>query len=263
MRLLLISLLLSLSMFAEATFDQVQTMIERHDYKQAKLALHVIVSNHPTSAKAYYTLAQANAGLGDLPSAREALDRATALDPHLSFAPPSAVASLRDALTPPTAKIIPIQQSHTFLYTVLAAIGLGGLYYYFSRPKSAPAAEPTPTSKYEPTRSYTPSTSSSYSTYSEPTPSRPTEVHHHHHHDSSSSSGMSTLGTIAVAGITAAAVTSLMDDDEPTRPSYSYEPTPSVSTSWEDTPSTSSSWDEPTTRSSSWDDSSSSSSSWD
>lgn len=272
MRLLLISLFLSLSLFAEATFDQVQTMIERHDYKQAKLALHIIVYNHPTSAKAYYTLAQATAGLGDLPAAREAIDRATALDPHLSFAPPSAVASLRDALTPPTAKIIPIQQSHTFLYIVLATLGFTGLYYYFfRRPKAAPAAEPTPTRKYEPgspststsyrsTTRYTPPARDTYSTYSDPTPSRSTEVHHHHH-DSSSSRGMSTLGTVAVAGVTAAAVAALMDDDEPSRPSHSYEPTPSVSSSWEDTSSTSSSWEEPTTRSSSWESSSSSSSS--
>lgn len=75
---LLSILLLSICLYAEATFDQVQSMIDKQQYKQAVLALSVIANNHPNSSKVQFTLAQAQAGLGNLPAAKEALDRAIA-----------------------------------------------------------------------------------------------------------------------------------------------------------------------------------------
>ena len=97
------------------------------------------------------------------------------------------------------------------------------------------------TSSYEPTRT-----------------SRPAEVHHHH-----SASKSDVFTTLATAGLTAAAVSYIMDDDKPEQPTHSYQPEP-ISSSWNDDSSTSSTWDSPSeSTSSSWnDDSSSSSDSW-
>lgn len=288
MKSLFLALILSLSLWAEATFDQVQSMIDKQEYKQAKLALTVIANNHPNSAKVYYTLAQANAGLGDLPSARDAFNKAVALNPKLDFAPSSAVDQLREALTPPTSKIVAVYTpTHTFFYMVLGAIGSVGIFFLYRRfkPLESPTVTPTatPSRKYDTASSTAktypssyhessiqgPPARGTYSTYSDPTPAPTVTEVHHHHHDSHKSSGMSTLGTVAVAAGTAAVVSSMMDNhssfhhsspiitptyEESTRSS-------SISSSWEDTTSTSSSWEEPTTRPSSWDSSSSSSSS--
>ena len=76
MKQLLSILLLSICLYAEATFDQVQSMIDKQQYKQAVLALTIISNNHPASSKVQYTLAQAQAGLGNLPAAKEVKDGA-------------------------------------------------------------------------------------------------------------------------------------------------------------------------------------------
>ena len=264
MKSLLLIISLVMALFAEPSFQDVQSMIEHQQFKQAKLALTVITTNHPSSSKVYYSLAQANAGLGDLPAARDALDRAKALNPKLDFATASQLANLEQAITPQAHLVTPVESSNIWwIFVASTPIGIFGylIYLTFRKPKPTPKPEqPSTKYSYTPTPRSTPpssSSSSTTSTYVDPTPSH-TEVHHHHHSDS----GMGTAGTILTAGLTAAAVSTLMSDDEP---SYSSHSESSSSSSWEDsTPSRSSTWDDDSSssRSSSWSDSSSSSSSW-
>ncbi|MFW9602992.1 MAG: tetratricopeptide repeat protein [Prevotella sp.] len=280
MKKLLLTILATISLYAEASFDQVQTMIDKQDYRQAKFALTVITQNHPDSAKAFYSLAQANAGLGDLIAAQSALDKAQALNPTLNFVPQSQVEQLKQAIQPQAKLITKVEEpSHWFRNLVIASIiGVLAVFGYrrFNKPK--PIKE-EPTTKYdspkpEPTRSYEEPTSSTtytprtYATilYSEPV----REIHHHH---TAPASSPSTLETIAVAGITSAAVSSMMNNHEsstlvePThssswdsKPTHSYQPE-RISSTWDEPDN---SWDEPTpSKSNSWSDSSSSSnSSW-
>lgn len=269
MKSLLLIISLVLTLFAEPSFQDVQSMIEHQQFKQAKLALTVINNNHPNSSKVYYTLAQANAGLGDLPAAKDALDKAKAINPSLDFVPSSQVALLEQAITPQAHLVKPVESSHTlmFIFVFSALIGGSVWYFFIRKPKPTPKPE-QPSHKYSYTPPSRPTTSSgassttytSSSTYVDPTPSH-TEVHHHHHSDSS-------MGTVLTAGLTAAAVSSMMDHHQSTPvviheyPEYTSR---STSSSWEDSkPSRSSTWDDDSssTRSSSWNDSSSSSSSW-
>ena len=292
MKQLLSILLLSICLYAEATFDQVQSMIDKQQYKQAVLALTIISNNHPASSKVQYTLAQANAGLGNLPAAKEALDRAIALNPKLDFVSASQVNELSSIINAPRV-IKPVEpESHWFIW-LLSITGVSLVIAYFIRNnKSSKLSTPDvkPSTKYS---SFTNSSSTanpskkSYTTepvnptngrsYSEPPKeapskpvynrtssyepartSRPAEVHHHH-----SASKSDVLTTVATAGFTAAAVSYIMDDDKPEQPTHSYQPEP-ISSSWNDDSSTSSTWDSPSeSTSSSWnDDSSSSSDSW-
>ena len=127
--------LASLSSFAEATFEQVQGLIEQHQYQAAEQGLEVIIKNHPQSAKAFYAMAQAQAGLGNQEKAKKALDIATGLNPTLDFAPASAVASLKEAITPQVKKIESIEESHfgrdlMLMVLILAAFGVGGYFLY-------------------------------------------------------------------------------------------------------------------------------------
>lgn len=285
MKKLLLTLLATISLYAEASFDQVQTMIDKHEYRQAKFALTIITQNHPDSAKAYYTLAQANAGLGDLISARNALEKAQALNPTLSFVPQSQVEKLKQAIQPQTTLITKVEEPSHWFRNLLIAIALGALAFFgykrFNKPKPK-VEEPKPSPKYEApkytykeptkdareqeTRQDSVSTPPHADRFNHPTH---TEVHHHHHNNS----GPSTLETIAVAGLTSAAVTSMMNHNQEHPHSHiDYEPTfnnspvstweESKSSSWDEKPEVSSSWYEPTSaRSNSWDDSSSSSSS--
>lgn len=272
-KIILLILTITISLWAELSFNDVQTLIEKRDYRKADIALQVVLANHPNQAKVWYAIAQTKAGLGDLPAAREALNRAQAIDPKLQFASASAVGALTEAITPQASKIAPVHQSsNTVLYGVLAIATSLGAIYYFRRPKPEPIAKVEPSTKYEaPTpRPSTPSytraesrPSYSSSTYSTPTT---TEVHHHHHDSRPSSSGMSTLGTIATAGVTAAVVTSLMNDNDHSTSSSTSSTwdniTDSVSSTWDSTTSAiSDTWEDTTSRSSSWSDSSSSSSS--
>ena len=116
MKQLLSILLLSICLYAEATFDQVQSMIDKQQYKQAVLALTIISNNHPASSKVQYTLAQANAGLGNLPAAKDALDRAIALNPKLDFVSASQVNELSSIINAPRV-IKPVEpESHWFIW---------------------------------------------------------------------------------------------------------------------------------------------------
>lgn len=293
MKQLLSILLLSICLYAEATFDQVQSMIDKQQYKQAVLALTIISNNHPASSKVQYTLAQAQAGLGNLPAAKDALDRAIALNPKLDFVSASQVNELSSIINAPRI-IKPVEpESHWFIW-LLSITGVSFVIAYFIKQnnKSSKLSTPDikPSTKYS---SFTDSSSTanpskkSYTTepvnpvngrsYSEPPKeapsrpvynrtssyeptrtSRPAEVHHHH-----SASKSDVFTTLATAGLTAAAVSYMMDDDKPEQPTHSYQPE-SISSSWNDDSSTSSTWDSPSeSTSSSWnDDSSSSSDSW-
>ena len=291
MKQLLSILLLSICLYAEATFDQVQSMIDKQQYKQAVLALTIIANNHPASSKVQYTLAQAQAGLGNLPAAKEALDRAIALNPKLDFVSASEVNELSSIINAPRV-IKPVEpESHWFIW-LLSITGVSFVIAYFIKQnnKSSKLSTPDvkPSTKYSPSpskinssqednySSFTKSTSTanpskkSYITdpvnptngrsYSEPVrTSRPAEVHHPH-----SASKSDVFTTLATAGLTAAAVSYAMNHDEPEQPTHSYQPE-SISSSWDDASSSiSSTWDSPAESvSSSWEDSSSSSSeSW-
>ena len=275
MKQLLSILLLSICLYAEATFDQVQFMIDKQQYKQAVLALTIISNNHPNSSKVQYTLAQANAGLGNLPAAKEALDRAIALNPKLDFVSASQVNELSSIINAPRV-IKPVEpESHWFIW-LLSITGVSLVIAYFIRNnKSSKLSTPDikPSTKYSPKSNKSvdtiyndepikpaPVNPTNSRSYSEPVrTSRPAEVHHHH-----SASKSDVFTTLATAGLTAAAVSYMMDDnDKPEQPTHSYQPEP-ISSSWNDDSSTSSTWDSPSeSTSSSWkDDSSSSSDSW-
>ena len=155
-------------------------------------------------------------------------------------------------------------------------VGTSFVVAFFLRSKPKPEA-PKPDSKYEPTpapKPYSPNSGTAkadpviFESYTAPTPefaksydsryNRPTEVHHHH---TTNNNGSDVLTTMAVAGVTAAAVSMALDNDD--RPTHSYQPE-SISSSWNDDSSTSSTWDSPAESvSSSWNDNSSNSSdSW-
>lgn len=277
---LLLIILATLSLYAEATFDQVQSMIEAKDYKQATLALTVITINHPNSAKPFYALAQAQAGLGNLQAAREAFTKAKALNPKLDFVPESQVKDFAKTIN----MVIEVKKIKQESHWLLWLFGLSSLilvWFFFFRKKSIcpteikikediPSYTPRPTyTSRRPEETSSPIMNQASGYYPEATRPKRGEVHHYYH-DQSRGSDLGT--TILASAATAAVVSSLMDDDSHSHRSYStesYRPScvtpeePVISNSWEDsTPSTSSSWeDTSSSSSSSWSDSSSSSSS--
>jgi cytochrome c-type biogenesis protein CcmH/NrfG len=132
---LIAGIVIAVSALAEATFDQIEGLIQQQNYAAAAAGLETIIQNHPHSAKAFYAMAQAQAGLGNLEKARYALDKATGLNPTLDFAPASSVASLRDAITPQTAKIEAVEESHAlrnFAYFALFAGFAVACYFLYS-----------------------------------------------------------------------------------------------------------------------------------
>jgi tetratricopeptide (TPR) repeat protein len=134
----------SLAAHAEATFDQIQMLIQQQNYSAAEKGLEEIIRNHPKSAKAFYAMAQAQAGLGNQEKAKKALDIATGLNPTLDFAPQSSVASLKEAITPQVKKIESIEESHTGrnLLIVLLLVVIGGTaYVLYNRKKDEEEAE--------------------------------------------------------------------------------------------------------------------------
>ena len=139
--------LMAIAAQAEATFEQVQTLIEQHQYQAAASGLEGIIQNHPKSAKAFYAMAQAQAGLGNLEKAQKALNIATGLNPTLDFAPASSVASLKQAITPQVAKIETIEESHfgrnlaLFGMIVLFTVAMYFLYSVYARKQEQEDAE--------------------------------------------------------------------------------------------------------------------------
>lgn len=126
--------LMAIAAQAEASFDQIQTLIQQQNYAAAEKGLEEIIRNHPKSAKAFYAMAQAQAGLGNQDKARKALDIATGLNPTLDFAPASSVQSLRDAITPQVSKIEAIEESHTMRNVMLLLLlGVVGFAIWYAR----------------------------------------------------------------------------------------------------------------------------------
>ena len=123
--------LMAIAAQAEASFDQIEGLIQQKNYAAAASGLEGIIQNHPKSAKAFYAMAQAQAGLGNLEKANKALTIATGLNPTLDFAPEGSVKKLKDAITPQTAKIEYIEESHTVRNTILVmfVIALGFVAY--------------------------------------------------------------------------------------------------------------------------------------
>ena len=74
------------TVLAEACFSQIESLIEQRQYGAAAQGLEEIIKNHPQSAKAFYAMSQAQAGLGNLEKAQYALNKAKSLDPALKFA---------------------------------------------------------------------------------------------------------------------------------------------------------------------------------
>ena len=292
--------LAALTAHAEPTFDQMQDLIAQKQYAAAEQGLEVIIKNHPNSAKAFYSMAQAQAGLGHQDKAQFALDKAKGLDPTLKFATQSNVEALQQAITPQVKKIEKVESGFHWLAAFLTALALaiiGWIAYLFYKKEKPddkpftghvppePMPEPPASPKAEkvvvkpaPMRTGTPdvdndpyvapvrSRARSYTPrYVPPTPAPAPVVEHHYHNTNNSGSDMMT-------GVLVGSM--LSDRHEHTRvverevvrevPVYrereTYTP-PARSSSWDDDSSSKSS-----SRSSSWDDDSSSrsssSSSW-
>lgn len=135
----------SMTAYAEASFDQIQMLIQQQNYSAAEKGLEEIIRNHPKSAKAFYAMAQAQAGLGNQEKAKKALDIATGLNPTLDFAPQSSVASLKEAITPQVKKIESIEETHFWRDFVIGFVlfaGVGGIIYVlYTRKKEQEEAE--------------------------------------------------------------------------------------------------------------------------
>ncbi len=129
MKKFILALMLSVAAvaaFAEPSFQQVQGLIEQRQFSSAAAGLEEIIRNHPQSAKAFYAMAQAQAGLGDLPKAKRALDKARGLDPELKFASQANVASLEQAITPQVKKVERVEESSHWGALFVALLLLGG-----------------------------------------------------------------------------------------------------------------------------------------
>ena len=291
---IMLVLVTSTMVFAEASFDQIQGLIKEQNYSAAVKGLELIIQNHPKSAKAYYAMSQAQAGLGNQVKAKEALDIATGIDPSLKFASSSNVENLKEALAPQTKKIIAIE-SHTFRNSMIVLVLLGGIGYFIYRRKKKqleeertieakriedsyvepvkPILKPRPPYRSNedvvnkpyvpPTRSSVEASEPSYRTHTPvqtSAPSHTTVVNNNSGGGSDMLTGV-LIGSMISGGSHHDTHTERVVEREVVR-----EPVrePEVSKSWDDTPSRSSSWSEPETASSSWEDksSSSSSSSW-
>jgi|688.fasta_scaffold187979_2 hypothetical protein len=186
-------LLVSSAVLAEPSFNDIQSLIEQRQYSAAESGLVEIIKNHPQSAKAYYTMAQAQAGLGNLEKARYALDRAQGLEPSLSFADSTAVRNLRQAISPQTSKIEAVPESHFWTYfLILLAIGLVyWAYRWYSENKdegktgtsgtSNPSPRtPSPSSTGNSTRTSNSTTSTRSTKWSSNVDQQPQVVNHYH-----------------------------------------------------------------------------------
>jgi hypothetical protein len=292
----LILMIATSAAIAEPSFNDIQSLIEQHQYSAAESGLVEIIKNHPQSAKAYYTMAQAQAGLGNLEKARFALDRAQGLEPSLSFADSGAVRNLRQAISPQTSKIEAVPESNFWTYFfILVGIGLLYLAYrWYSENKEEGQTGTSGTSKPSPRTPSPSSTGSSTRTSSSTTSTRSTkwssnveqqpQVVNHYHNDNSGDLLTGVLLGEALANSSHSHETVIVQQAPSVTTDYfspRVQPAPVVDSSWDDNyeyesstvaPSKSSSWDStpskssytPSPSSSSWDDNSSSksSSSW-
>ncbi len=289
---------LALTAFAEASFQQIESLIEQKQYRAAEQGLEGIIKNHPNSAKAYYAMSQAQAGLGNQDKAQFALDKARGLDPELKFASASNVQNLQQAIVPQTAKIEPVHEDTGWYWKWLVALGVLGLAVWYhkseetkkkereEREKAAEEARKRNEEAYkrgaEIAEKYAakngdpkPATAAPNPgigaaqpapTYVAPAPSytpAPTQTVIHHHNDNSNA----LMNAVIMNDILSHShhhETTRVVEREVIREVPA--PAPQRDSSWDTpAPSRSSSWDEPApAKSSSWDSSSSSSSSsWD
>lgn len=136
-KLFLLLSIVCLGAFAEASFDQIETLIEKQQYSAAASGLEGIIANHPNSAKAYYAMAQAQAGMGNQEKARLALSKARGIDPDLKFAPSGSVQKLEAAITPQVKNIEPVHENnYAWLKWVLALGVLGLAIWYYNSEKA-------------------------------------------------------------------------------------------------------------------------------
>ena len=267
---------------AEPSFEQLQHLIEQRQYSAAIQGLELVLKNHPNSAKAYYSMAQAQAGIGNLEKARLALDKAKGLDPALEFASSNNVEHLTTAITPQVNEIKPVDTGHFWVYLFLFVSLVGAGYYFYRRTvvdnssdadMFGPGVEPSTPKPYTPS----PSSANDYRSpsirteaqhqkryYNTVPQAQPSVVNHYNNtndglltgvllgsmmHDDSHNTTIIEREVVREQNI-------LRDsswDNEPTRHFYTQSDKPS--SSWDsDSSSSSSSWDS---------DSSSSSSSWD
>lgn len=274
-KLLLALVLFSGVAFAEPSFQQVEGLIGQHQYAAAEQGLEQIIRNHPNSAKAFYAMAQAQAGLGNLGKAQFALDKATGLDPDLKFASAANIQSLREAITPQSKKIEVVkEESHWFRnLLILIALMLAGYVIWRFIKSGNNEPDPGPNVGQRPPKFPVPSAPQTV-TSTPSTSGQPAVVNNHYE---SSNNGLLTglvLGnmlsnnhshnTIIEREVVREAPHRDSSWDTP-----SVSPTPSFDTSWDDNSSSkSNSWDDSSSGSSSsdssWDSGSSSSdSSWD
>ena len=285
--------LLSITAFAEPSFQQIESLIEKQQYAAAEQGLEQIIQAHPQSAKAFYAMAQAQAGLGHLDKAQFALNKAMGLDPDLKFASASNIESLQQAITPQVKKIEVVEESHfwrNFMFFVLFcifAVALVFFYGVYARGKdeedkgtsggsTPPKSPPPPPGNYNSTPASTTSYASAPSMSNpsiNPTPApaasaaQPTVVNHYHTTTTNNSGNDMLTGVLVGEMLAGSHHHDTVIVQQPT-PVYVQTPAPvyvaptpeytapSRSSSWDDTPAPS--------KSSSWDDDSSSksSSSW-
>lgn len=299
-KLFLLLSVICITAFAEASFDQIENLIEKQQYAAAEQGLEVIIKNHPNSAKAYYAMAQAQAGLGNQEKARYALDKATGLDPDLKFASSSNVEKLREAITPQVNKIERAEPSHFWRNLVIMIVLSAILYWCYlmykrnedegdkpaggSDPKPTPPAPESPSDAaylkemeekaklraaqqrmaMEAQAAQVKANTTPYQAPSAPLYAQqspqPTVVHHHH--------------TTTVQNSNDGLLTGVLIGEMLSHPHHETRvverevirevPAPSRDSSWNtpSAPSRSSSWDDSSSSSSSWGSSSSSDSSW-
>ena len=297
MKKLLIGLAMAvaaMAAIAEPSFDQMQSMIGQKQYSSAAAGLEVIIQNHPQSAKAFYAMAQAQAGLGDLAKAKRALDKARGLDPELKFASEDNVKALEQAITPQVAKIEAIEQSHFWLKFFLG-FAFGGLALFAYKwslrnkqikpadenkvvfptpPDAQPVYDSTDHNTYAPLRptlrpSYPPmkpSYPAPIQSYANPIPASPPVINNY----GSNNSGSDMLTGVLIGNMISNSgghhdriIEREVIVERPvyhdTTPSY-VPPVSKIDNSWDDTPAKSSSWDDTSSKTdSSWSDNSSSS----
>lgn len=297
-KILVLLAVFAASAFAEPSFQQIESLIEQKQYRAAEQGLVEIIKNHPQSAKAYYAMSQAQAGLGNQDKAQFALDKARGLDPELKFASASNVQNLQSAITPQAAKIEPVHEDDYAWFKWFCIFGVIGLAWWVhvarerakrereEREKAAEEArvareqcyadlakkarenvakaDSKPAEPKTTTAPAGPAPSQPAPTYVTPTYApAPTQTVIHHHHDDSNA----LMNAVIMNDILS------HNHHESTRVverevirEVPAAPAPQRDSSWDTpAPSRSSSWDSDSSSSSSssWDSSSSSSSSWD
>ena len=294
-KLLVLLSLVAISAFAEPSFQQVEGLIEHQQYSAAESGLEQIIQNHPTSAKAFYAMAQAQAGLGHLEKAQFALNKARGLDPELKFASASNIESLEQAITPQVKKIEVVEESHfwrDFVYfalfcafVVVAMFAWAvyqrkrdqdnetGLGASGTTPPSTPPSTPHGSYSSAMNAPISRATAPSYTPSSAPVASAPVASHTTVVNNNSNDGFLTGMLVADMMNSHHTDHTTIIERDVyvPTpAPTYTAPAAPVRDTSWDDdsssrsTPSRSSSWDDTPSKSSSWSSSSSddSSSSW-